>query len=138
MIGSSDESGDTDEGKLHVTYTSNYFQDIFSRGPLLRFGVVHVVNNLYENMIDSGINTRMGAQLLVQSTAFVDCAERAIFSDNSVEEGYAVLDDVDLGGSLASAPEGTLTPDSLPYGPIDVIGSGEIASTIPSIVGQKL
>lgn len=138
MIGSSDSNGANDKGKLHVTYLGNHFQDVFSRGPLVRFGTVHIVNNLYENMIDSGINTRMGAQVFVQSTAFVGSAERAVFSDRSAELGYAVLDDVDLGGSENSAPEGTLSADSFPYESIPVLGSTAVASTIPGLAGQKL
>lgn len=89
-------------------------------------------------MIDSGINTRMGAQILVQSTAFVGSAQRAIFSDRSAELGYAVLDDVDLGGSENTAPEGNLTVAELPYTSIKVLGADQVADTIPGLVGQTL
>lgn len=79
----------------------------------------------------------MGAQVLVQSSAFANCPAEAIFFADSKQTGYAVADDVDLGGSKNLAPQGTLTADKLPY-KIAAIGSGKVASTIPGTAGQKL
>lgn len=44
LIGSSDDNGDTDIGKLHVTYYGNFFTNVESRLPSLRFGTGHVFN----------------------------------------------------------------------------------------------
>lgn len=79
----------------------------------------------------------MDAQVLIQSSAFNNCPAEAVFFADSDYTGYAVVDDVDLGGSENSVPEGTLTPSSLPYN-IDTLGSAAIASTIPGTDGQKL
>ncbi|RYP68716.1 hypothetical protein DL769_005437 [Monosporascus sp. CRB-8-3] len=138
LIGHSDSNADEDTGHLRVTYANNYWKSINSRAPLVRFGTVHIVNNYYDSLISTGINTRMGAQVLVQSTTFRNCPENAIFFADSDYTGYAVVDDVDLGGSVNSAPEGELTPGSLPYPAIKVLGSGNVASTIPSTAGQRL
>ena len=37
-----------DEGKLQVTVHHNYFKNCKSRLPLVRYGTVHVYNNLYD------------------------------------------------------------------------------------------
>lgn len=79
----------------------------------------------------------MGAQVLIQSSAFANSAERAVFFADSDYTGYAVLEDVDLGGSVNSAPLGNLTSASLPY-TVTTLGSGKVASTIPNTAGQKL
>ncbi|CAG9947924.1 unnamed protein product [Clonostachys rosea f. rosea IK726] len=137
LVGHSDSNEDEDLGKLHVTYANNHWYNVYSRTPLIRFATVHIVNSYYDSLILTGVNCRMDAQVLVQSSAFSNCPDEAIFFADSDYTGYAVVDDVDLGGSQNSVPVGTLTPSSLPYS-ISVIGSGAVASTIPGTAGQKL
>ncbi|KAI5864109.1 polysaccharide lyase family 1 protein [Durotheca rogersii] len=137
LIGHSDSNASEDKGKLHVTYTGNFFQRTSSRAPLVRFGTVHIVNNLWDSLLLNGVNCRMGAQVLIQSSAFRNSPERAVFFADSPETGYAVLEDVDLGGSKNSVPTGTLTSSSLPYS-VKTLGSSAIANSIPNTAGQKL
>lgn len=47
LIGSGDGRGDRDRGHLKVTLVRNLFTDIAQRAPRVRFGQVHVVNNVY-------------------------------------------------------------------------------------------
>ncbi|WP_449349432.1 pectate lyase family protein [Streptomyces shaanxiensis] len=47
LVGSGDGRGDRDRGHLRVTFLRNLFTDIVQRGPRVRFGQVHVVNNVY-------------------------------------------------------------------------------------------
>ncbi|WP_228023022.1 pectate lyase family protein [Streptomyces acidicola] len=47
LIGSGDGRGDRDRGHLKVTFARNLFTDIAQRAPRVRFGQVHVVNNVY-------------------------------------------------------------------------------------------
>lgn len=47
LIGSGDGRGDRDRGHLKVTFARNHFTDIVQRAPRVRFGQVHVVNNVY-------------------------------------------------------------------------------------------
>lgn len=138
MIGHSDSNEDEDLGALHITYANNHWYNINSRAPSVRFGTVHIINNYWDSLIDTGVNCRMDAQVLVQSSAFENCPEEAIFSDYSDYTGYAVVEDVALGGSENSAPEGTLTPDSLPYDAIEALGSGSVAGSVPGSAGQTL
>lgn len=49
LIGHSDGNGSTDEGRLKVTHYANYYYNTYSRHPRVRFGQVHVLNNMYEN-----------------------------------------------------------------------------------------
>ncbi|KAI1841162.1 hypothetical protein JX265_000501 [Neoarthrinium moseri] len=138
LVGHSDSNADEDTGTLHVTYANNYFSNINSRQPSVRFGNVHIINQLWEGAKGTGVNTRMGAQVFIQSSAFVNCATKAVESADSDTTGYAVLDDVDLGSSENSAPKGTLSASSFPYDTIKALGSGSIASTIPKTAGQTL
>jgi pectate lyase len=68
----------TDKGKLNVTYHHNWWADrVNSRMPLVRFGKVHVFNNLYTNPLAPGwLNSTCVApgydsSLLVQNNRFV-------------------------------------------------------------------
>ncbi|GHH03727.1 pectate lyase family protein [Streptomyces lanatus] len=47
LIGSGDGRGDRDRGHLKVTFVRNLFDDIVQRAPRVRFGQVHVLNNVY-------------------------------------------------------------------------------------------
>ncbi|KAI9158012.1 Pectate lyase B [Paramyrothecium foliicola] len=138
LIGAGDN--DTgDRGKLHVTIANCWIKNVVTRCPAARFGKVHVVNTLIEGFTDAGINTYVEGQVLVQSTAFVNCAERAIFSQKgAASPGYAVVDDVDFGKSKNIAGKGTLTPESLPYPKIATLGSKNVRDTVSKTAGQKL
>jgi pectate lyase len=121
-----------------VTYANNYFKNVNSRQPLVRFGTVDVVNQLYDTLGLNAVNTRMGAQVLVRSTAYINSSGKpAIFFADSKETGFAVSEDVALNGAVITAPKGTLTSASLPY-KVTLLGSANIAKTIPTTAGQKL
>ncbi|MET0340636.1 MAG: pectate lyase [Polyangiales bacterium] len=66
LVGSSES--DTYDRKL--TLHHNWFENVNSRLPLFRGGTGHVFNNLYERVVDSAINTRLGACLRVEANAF--------------------------------------------------------------------
>ncbi|VUC25220.1 unnamed protein product [Clonostachys rosea] len=137
LVGHSDNNSAEDTGYLRVTYANNYFYNVRSRGPLLRFGTAHVYNQYY-NTMDTGLNSRMNAQALIQSSVFENVGKKAIFSESSSEVGYVVAIDVVLGGESANtAPLGTLSASSFPYS-YSLLGSGSVASKIPSEAGQKL
>jgi pectate lyase len=63
-------SGDSERSNSFITYHHNLYQNIHSRLPLLRGGVAHIYNNYYVNIIESGINSRAGAQARVDSNYF--------------------------------------------------------------------
>ncbi|KAK3294498.1 polysaccharide lyase family 1 protein [Chaetomium fimeti] len=135
LAGHSDSNGDEDSGKLHVTYANNHWKDINSRGPLFRFGTGHIYNSYFENM-GTAINTRMGAQVLVQSNVFKN-VEAPVTSRYSDEVGYATVIDTDLGGGVNDAPEGNMATDSVGY-EYSLLGSGAVAGTVPGEAGAIL
>ncbi|KAH7015791.1 family 1 polysaccharide lyase [Ilyonectria destructans] len=137
LVGHSDNNAAEDTGTLHVTYANNHFYNVRSRGPLLRFGTAHLINQYY-NTMDTGLNSRMGAQALIQSSVFENVGKKAIFSESSDEVGYVVAEDVVLGGeSQNTALTGTLSTSSMPY-KFTLLGSGKVASTVPGEAGQIL
>lgn len=77
----------------------------------------------------------MGAQLLIESSVFESSATKAIFSADSDTTGYAVVNDVDLGGSTNTAPVGTLK--TVPYS-YSKLGSGSTKASVVANAGQKL
>jgi len=90
LIGHNDNYGHVDSGKLHVTLHHNYFYNCYSRQPSIRFGTAHIYNNYYENVLSTGINSRMGAEVLVESNVFYNSRRALTTSLDSVEDGYAV------------------------------------------------
>ncbi|GKZ29155.1 hypothetical protein AbraIFM66950_003315 [Aspergillus brasiliensis] len=130
LIGHSDSNEDEDSGHLTVTYANNYWYNINSRAPSFRFGTGHIYNSYYLDVSD-GINTRDGAQLLVESNQFVD-SKKALYS---TDDGYAVANDNDFGDSENTAEEGTLT--SVPYD-YTLLGSSSVKAAVVGTAGQTL
>ena len=108
-----------------------------SRGPLLRFGTAHIFNNYY-NEQSTGVNTRMGAQALVQSTVFENSGKKMVYSESSSEIGYAVVIDTIFGGESANtAQTGTLSASSPPYS-YSLLGSANVKAAVTREAGQTL
>lgn len=130
LIGHSDSNGDEDTGYLHVTQNNNYWYNLNSRGPSFRFGTGHIYNNYYLNVAD-GINTRQGAQLLVESNTFIG-SKKPLYSTDS---GYAVANDNDFGDGENTAEAGTLK--SVPYD-YNLLGSAKVEAAVVGTAGQTL
>ena len=63
-------SSDSDNYQRRVTFHHNYFENVNSRLPLFRFGQGHIYNNYYRNMLETGINPRMGAIIRIENNLF--------------------------------------------------------------------
>ncbi|KKK23849.1 putative pectate lyase [Aspergillus ochraceoroseus] len=119
LVGHSDKNGAQDTGHLHITYANNHWANVNSRGPSIRFGTAHIYNNYFEN-VNHGVNTRDGAQVLVESNQFVG-ATKPLYS---TDKGYAVAKDNDFGkGGGNQALAGTLTGVEYKY---SLVGSGRL------------
>lgn len=137
LVGHSDNNAAEDRGTLRVTYANNHFYNVRSRGPLLRFGTAHIYNQYY-NTMDTGLNSRMGAQALIQSSYFENVGKKAIFTESSKEDGFVVTQDVVLTGESANtAPVGSIKASDIPY-TYSLLGSGNVKSRVPGEAGQKL
>jgi len=114
LVGNDDDRGPVDAGKLHITFHHNHFVNCNSRMPSLRFGTAHIYNNFYDTAVEYAINSRMGAQVLVEGNVFRNTTLAVTTSLYSREDGFAVLRNNDYGGAPNNITQvGTLT--SPPY-----------------------
>ncbi|KXG54461.1 Pectin lyase fold/virulence factor [Penicillium griseofulvum] len=130
LIGHSNSNSAEDTGHLLVTQNNNFWNNLNSRGPSFRFGTGHIYNNYYLNVAD-GINTRKGAQLLVESNKFVG-SKKPLYS---TDDGYAVDNDNDFGDASNTALAGTLK--SVPYS-YTLLGSSKVEAGVVGTAGQTL
>ncbi|KFY31122.1 hypothetical protein V493_01379 [Pseudogymnoascus sp. VKM F-4281 (FW-2241)] len=130
LIGHSDSNAGEDRGHLRVTQNNNYWSNINSRTPSIRFGTGHIYNSYFLNCGD-GINTRQGAQVLVESNVFSG-TKKPLYSTDA---GYAVERDNNFGGKTNLALRGSL--NSVPYS-YSLVGSGNVRNAVVGRSGNTL
>jgi pectate lyase len=96
LLGHSDNNGAEDRGRLKTTYFANYFLSTNSRHPRTRFGTVHVLNNMYENVgrgrnggFGYGIGASNESQVWAEGNFFLD-TRWPMSADRSVADFAAV------------------------------------------------
>ncbi|KAJ7595073.1 polysaccharide lyase family 1 protein [Mycena floridula] len=130
LIGHSDSNGAEDVA-ITVTMAYNYWTNLNSRTPSFRFGHGHIFNNLYINNQD-GINTRDGAQLLVESNVWTTGKDSIYATD----AGFAVSRNNNFGSvAVDTAPTGTFT--TAPYS-ASIIATASVQSQVSASAGQTL
>jgi len=72
LVGHSDSNGGTDNGRLKVTYFGNHFVNTNSRNPRVRFGEVHVLNNLEERVGLYGIAASNNSSVFAEGNFFLN------------------------------------------------------------------
>ncbi|KAF8601359.1 pectin lyase-like protein, partial [Ceratobasidium sp. AG-I] len=95
LVGHSDSNEDEDK-TLTITFTLNQRYNLNSRMPSFRFGTGHIYDNY------DGINTRVGAQLLVENSVWEGVSKPLYSTDG----GYAVARGNSFGGGTNTAPTG--------------------------------
>jgi pectate lyase len=80
-------SSDSDNYNRRITFHHNYWHKVNSRLPLFRFGQGHIYNNYYNDIQDTGINSRMGAVIRIENNVFEN-AKNPIVSFYSSGYGY--------------------------------------------------
>ena len=73
---------------MRVTYHHNLWSNVNSRAPSLRFGTGHIYNSVFTNIPTSGINSRMGAQVLVENSVFTNVVLALVTDLDSDTDGY--------------------------------------------------
>jgi pectate lyase len=129
LVGHSDDNGSEDT-KITVTYAYNNWNGLNSRTPSFRFGHGHIFNNVFDNNND-GINTRDGAQLLVENNVFTGTSKPIYSTDG----GFAVARGNDFGGASNTAGAGSFT--SAPYS-YSLTATSGVRSQVVSGAGQTL
>lgn len=83
LVGSSDRERGNGEDNLNVTYAFNRWgEGCDQRMPMVRFGTIHVLNNLYDCKGNHGaVNPRHNSEVLVENNYF-DKGVRKIFSES--------------------------------------------------------
>ena len=116
LVGHVDTNGAQDTGHLHVTYHHNWFYNVNSRTPSLRFGTAHVYNNYFQNIPTSGAHSRMGAQMLVENNVFRNVPTPITTTGDSTQDGYANARGNDYGGGTPNITQvGTFTQAPYSY-----------------------
>jgi hypothetical protein len=134
LIGSSE----SDVSNSFITFHHNLYQNLNSRIPLLRGGTAHSYNNHFTGVVESGINSRVGAKIQVDNNYFEDSKD-VLGTFYTSERGYWEVSGNIFDNVTWSAP-GT---DNYPAGPnvqstttvsIPYAFAADQASCVPSIV----
>ncbi|KAJ7983172.1 pectate lyase [Mycena polygramma] len=129
LIGHSDSNG-AEDTPITVTLASNYWFNLSSRTPSFRFGHGHIFNNVFDDN-DDGINTRDGAQLLVENNVWTG-TDKPLYSTDG---GFAVATGNDFGGAANTAPAGTFTTAPYSY---SKLAASAVRAAVVSTAGQTL
>ncbi|KAG8704608.1 hypothetical protein FRC09_003437 [Ceratobasidium sp. 395] len=129
LVGHSD-SNESEDKAIQVTYAFNKWSNLNSRTPSFRFGHGHIYNNYFVNNND-GINTRVGAELLVQNNVFENVSKPLYATDN----GYANAQGNDFGGKSNTAPSTSWSNVGYSY---SLTAVGSVKSYVNSNAGAKL
>lgn len=80
--------GNSDDFDRHITYSHNWFQNILSRLPLIRFGKVHMLNN-YMITSENGTNARINSDVYIEGNHY-EASKKPVFGKVS-ENGAATF-----------------------------------------------
>ncbi|ELU35760.1 pectate lyase domain-containing protein [Rhizoctonia solani AG-1 IA] len=132
LVGHSD-SNESEDKAIQVTYAFNKWQNLNSRTPSFRFGHAYTDRDGGNSFVSNndGINTRVGAELLVQNNVFESVKKPLYSTDN----GYANASGNDFGG--ASNTAATTSWSSVGYS-YSLTAVGSVKSYVNSNAGAKL
>jgi len=68
------------DSTIKVTYYANWFDGTNSRHPRIRYGKVHLLNNLYTNLTGYGVGVTCDAQVLLEGNYFENTSRPVLIS----------------------------------------------------------
>ncbi|WMI69642.1 DUF5018 domain-containing protein [Mangrovimonas sp. YM274] len=89
LIGHSDSNGSEDMGKLKVTLYANHYFNSNSRNPRVRFGEVHVLNNLVEGITLYGIAASNQSQVYAENNFYLN-TRWPMYADRTASDFQAI------------------------------------------------
>ncbi len=147
LVGNMASSGATDTGHLMVTYHHNWFHSAQSYDPRVRFGSVHVFNNLYDGNTNyeqgAAIVSTMYAHVLVEGNVFKNVrtpistrASSDDTADGTVWDQTAAFPNIyNSGISDITMLEAWTSPPPYVYVPDP---TGDVEGLVTSCAGQTL
>lgn len=106
-------NNDSDNFNRRITFHHNHWYNVNSRLPLFRYGQAHIFNNLYQNILESGINSRMGATIRIENNVFEN-TKNPIVSLFSSAVGYWDIRNNQLTSTVwENSPDGVIAGPSL-------------------------
>ncbi|KDN34973.1 hypothetical protein RSAG8_11979, partial [Rhizoctonia solani AG-8 WAC10335] len=129
LVGHS-EGNESEDKAIQVTYALNKWENLNSRTPSFRFGHGHIYNNYFVSNND-GINTRVGAELLVENNVFENVGKPLYSTDN----GFANASGNDFGGAESTASATTWKAVGYEY---SLTATGSVKASVEANAGAKL
>jgi pectate lyase len=126
LVGRSDSAAAAaqDASKNHVTYDHDWFNTVLA-GPRVRFGTIHVLNSLFQDVANYGVASIDGASTKIENSVFHNVAppgqDDANFGWVTTMLTSATAGNVDLVDNQTDATDGTAvlsaqaTTISIPY-----------------------
>jgi pectate lyase len=136
-----DSETDTGDAKIRVTLYHNYFKNIYSRLPMLRYGKAHVFNNYFDGITSlvipstskdfgyssAGVDARCGGTLLVEGNYYLNFNKPVFSSDGS---GYVNANDNAFTGCKAENTVSNTSSWTPGYGYSSYLQSSSVISAI--------
>lgn len=88
LWGTSDANGAIDAGKLKITLHHNWIQGSEQRNPRVRFGSVHIYNNVYKEIDSYSIGVGDHSRIYSENNIFADVSTSISTQDDDENPGY--------------------------------------------------
>lgn len=132
VVGHSDNNALEDSGHLLVTWHHNFFQNVDSSTPRVRFGRAHLLNNYYLNVSGNAISSQLGAEVVVEKNYFEN-APFPLTTRYDPEDGTALSigNDFDKAGGSPVITEMSAWVPSTSYA-----YEADVTESVPLLVSQ--